>query len=52
MRKNHALDNVQGPELEHIINVFEQDPVSVDELLEDSTLTEEQCKIVRNILFK
>lgn len=52
MRKNHALDNISGPELEHVINVFKEDPVSVEEYLMDKDYTEEQCKIILNILFK
>ena len=50
MRKNHALDSIDGPTLEHIIKVFENDPVSVEEELED--FTDEQRKIINNILFK
>lgn len=52
MRKNHALDNIDGPELEHIINVFKTDPVSVEEELAESDFTDEQCKIILNILFR
>ena len=52
MRKNHALDNIDGPILEHIINVFDKDPVSVEDLLEDYDFTPEQNKIILNTLFR
>lgn len=50
MRKNHALDSIDGPSLEHIINVFKKDPVSVEEELDE--YTDEQRKIIMNILFR
>lgn len=50
LRKNHALDSVDDSDLEHIIKVFKTDPVSVDDLL--LAYPEEQCKIIRNTLFK
>ena len=52
MRKNHALDNIDGPTLEHIINVFEKDPISVEELLDSYDFTPDQNKIILNTLFR
>lgn len=52
MRKNHTLDSIDGPTLEHIINVFESDPVSVEEVLDDYDFTADQRKTITNILFR
>lgn len=50
MRKNHVLDSIDGPTLEHIINVFETDPVSVEDEIED--FTPDQIKAIKNVLFR